>query len=123
MTNPCIACGACCACFRASFYWAEADDATPGGVPVEYTDKLDSWRRVMRGTNQRTPRCVALQGTLGISVWCSIHPRRSSVCREFVPSWQDGQRNPRCDQARQVHGMEPLAPDAWDDPQDLPRAA
>ena len=32
--HPCLSCGACCAHFRASFYWAEADDQTPGGVPV-----------------------------------------------------------------------------------------
>ncbi|HBP8873638.1 TPA: YkgJ family cysteine cluster protein, partial [Escherichia coli] len=25
--NPCMRCGACCAFFRVSFYWAEADDA------------------------------------------------------------------------------------------------
>ena len=24
--NPCVTCGACCAHFRVSFYWAEADD-------------------------------------------------------------------------------------------------
>ena len=24
--NPCIECGACCAYYRASFYWAEADE-------------------------------------------------------------------------------------------------
>jgi hypothetical protein len=29
--NPCVSCGACCAHFRVSFYWAEADDA-PGGI-------------------------------------------------------------------------------------------
>ncbi|WP_142908916.1 CxxCxxCC domain-containing protein, partial [Klebsiella pneumoniae] len=23
--NPCMTCGACCAFFRVSFYWAEAD--------------------------------------------------------------------------------------------------
>ncbi|EKJ0223351.1 YkgJ family cysteine cluster protein, partial [Escherichia coli] len=25
--NPCMACGACCAFFRVSFYWAKVDDA------------------------------------------------------------------------------------------------
>ena len=25
MWNPCITCGACCAYFRASFYWTEAE--------------------------------------------------------------------------------------------------
>ena len=35
--NPCVSCGACCVAFRASFYWAEGDDTTEGGVPVHLT--------------------------------------------------------------------------------------
>jgi Fe-S-cluster containining protein len=42
--HPCLTCGACCAYFRASFYWAEADDETPGWVPVEMTRKLNEHR-------------------------------------------------------------------------------
>ena len=28
--NPCLSCGACCAFYRASFYWSEAAGVTPG---------------------------------------------------------------------------------------------
>ena len=55
--HPCLRCGACCAHFRASFYWAEADDAGPGGVPVALTRQLTPHRRVMIGTEGPAPRC------------------------------------------------------------------
>lgn len=37
--NPCMSCGACCAYFRVSFYWAEADDAG-GSVPAQLTEPV-----------------------------------------------------------------------------------
>lgn len=37
--NPCMTCGACCACFRVSFYWAEGDDAS-GRVPASLTEPV-----------------------------------------------------------------------------------
>lgn len=123
MSNPCLQCGACCAFFRASFYWAEGDDATPGGVPVELTEKLDDFQRVMKGTNRKEPRCAALEGSVGVDVHCSIYERRSSVCRQFVPAWLDGEPNERCDRARIAKGLLPLAPDAWKQPDPLPKAA
>jgi Fe-S-cluster containining protein len=115
--NPCIRCGACCAHFRASFYWAEADDASPGGVPVALTEKLTPHLRVMKGTNQPAPRCVALLGEIGQSVRCTIHPQRSTVCRDFDASWSNGEPNPRCDAARARHGLPPLTPDDWISPE------
>ncbi len=106
--NPCITCGACCAYYRASFYWAEADANSGGTVPVELTEKLNDFRRVMRGTNQEAPRCVALLGEIGVSVGCSVYELRSSVCRDFDMSWVNGIHNERCDQARIAWGLEPL---------------
>lgn len=50
--NPCMTCGACCAYFRVSFYWAEADDAG-GTVPSALTEPLTPFLRCMSGTNQR----------------------------------------------------------------------
>ncbi|MDX5332860.1 MAG: YkgJ family cysteine cluster protein, partial [Gammaproteobacteria bacterium] len=60
--NPCVECGACCATFRVSFYWAEADDAPGGTVPADLTARLNAHRRVMQGTDQPEPRCCALEG-------------------------------------------------------------
>ncbi len=59
--NPCMTCGACCAFFRVSFYWAEADYAG-GNVPASLTEQISPFHRCMRGTNQKNPRCVALTG-------------------------------------------------------------
>lgn len=108
--NPCITCGACCAHFRASFYWAETDAAADGTVPVQLTEKLNDFRAVMRGTNGSNPRCIALIGQIGQSVGCSIYPLRASVCRDFKVSWEDGVHNERCDKARAIWGLPPLAP-------------
>ncbi|HQK99172.1 MAG TPA: hypothetical protein PK090_00295 [Smithellaceae bacterium] len=55
-TNPCMSCGACCTVFRASFYWAEADDATPGGVPLALTRQITPHRLAMRRTEGPLPR-------------------------------------------------------------------
>jgi len=115
-THPCLRCGACCAHYRASFYWAEADDSTPGGVPVELTSKLTPYLRVMRGTDQPNPRCIALEGVIGQSAYCRIHPQRSSICRDFLPSFEDGTHNPRCDEARAVHDLPALTPADWQNP-------
>ena len=111
--NPCLTCGACCAHFRASFYWAEADDATPDGVPTHLTDDFPPHFRIMKGTNSKSPRCIALIGQIGRSVYCDIHPRRSTVCRDFPPSYENGVVNERCDQARAAHQLPPLTPEDW----------
>ncbi|MBN2283182.1 MAG: YkgJ family cysteine cluster protein [Deltaproteobacteria bacterium] len=119
--NPCLECGACCAFYRASFYWAEAgeDDIS---VPLEMVQKFDAFRYVMRGTNGNDPRCCALSGVIGGSVFCTIYERRSSVCRDFAPSWMNGVHNPLCDKARAAWGLAPLTPDIWQGPH-LPKAA
>jgi Fe-S-cluster containining protein len=95
MWNPCLTCGACCAFFRASFYWSEADPTAGGLTPPELTTRLTPHHAVMRGTE--TVRCV-------------IHPLRPSPCREFQASWVDGLHNERCDRARAAHGLPPLSP-------------
>jgi len=123
--NPCLECGACCAFFRASFYWGESNEALENGVPIELTGKLNDFRLVMLGTNRENPWCIALKGIIGKSVFCSIHPQRASVCRDFIPSWENGQPNERCDQARARWGLAPLHPNSWSplSPGKLPCAA
>jgi len=107
--TPCLTCGACCAYYRASFYWMEADDAG-GTVPVGTTEDYDSFRRAMRGTNQPHPRCVALDGEIGARVACSIYEQRATVCREFPFAGDDGEANEKCDRARIAWGLPPLTP-------------
>lgn len=109
--NPCLTCGACCAYFRVSFYWVEADDATPGGVPVHLTRKISEHRRAMISAGGEGHRCISLEGVVGREVMCAIHPGRPSPCRDFEASWVNGVRNGRCDMARAFWGLRPLSPD------------
>ena len=108
--NPCMTCGACCAYFRVSFYWAEASDGG-GTVPVHLTEPLTPFLRCMSGTNQKQARCVALQGEPGVSTRCSIYEDRPSPCREFAMSGEDGQVNEACNRARARVGLPPLYTD------------
>jgi Fe-S-cluster containining protein len=96
--NPCIICGACCASYRVSFYWGETA-AQSGGVPYELTEKINAHRVAMLGTNQKKPRCIALQGEISQLVSCNIYDNRPSTCREFEAG------EPHCIEARQKHGV------------------
>ena len=111
--NPCISCGACCALFRASFYWAETSEFTPGGVPSELTVKINDFFVAMKGSEEIPPRCNCLEGEIGKSVYCKIYENRSSVCRDFKPAWEDNIPSPRCDYARATRGLAPLTPESW----------
>ena len=95
----CVDCGACCATFRVSFYWAESDPFAGGSVPAELTTKISPNLVSMAGTNQPDPRCVALTGEIGKQVSCSIYEQRSSTCREFEAGSAD------CLKARLKHGI------------------
>ena len=106
--NPCRLCGACCAHYRVSFYWGETDDVTPNGVPAALTDDLTPFRRVMKGTNQVPPRCIALCGEIGQRVWCAIYEQRPQVCRDLPASYSDGAVSEHCDKARLAHELPPL---------------
>ena len=106
--NPCMTCGACCAFFRVSFYWAEADDAG-GTIPVTMTEQISPYHRRMQGTNQKNPRCVALFGEPGVNACCSIYENRSSTCREFPMSGENGVINEACNRARAKYRLPPLS--------------
>ncbi|QLQ32220.1 MAG: YkgJ family cysteine cluster protein [Candidatus Thiothrix singaporensis] len=108
--NPCLACGACCVSFRVSFYWAEADAAAGGVTPTELTTVVSPYRVAMRGTDQAHPHCIALEGEVGVQVYCRIYQQRPSPCREFRASWENGERNETCERARARYSLLPLAP-------------
>lgn len=100
----CQRCGACCAFFRVSFYWAEADDAPSGTVPVHLTVPIGSVHRCMAGTQTRPVRCVALDGEIGRGVACAIYAQRASTCREVTPG------DAQCLKARAHHGLPTATP-------------
>lgn len=106
-SNPCMRCGACCAFFRVSFYWAEGDDGG-GGVPHQLTEPLTPFLRCMAGTNDRPARCRALKGEIGGAVRCTIYDGRPSPCREFAMAGENGLPNDACDRARAHFGLAPL---------------
>ncbi|POP44426.1 hypothetical protein CHU32_03190 [Superficieibacter electus] len=108
--NPCMTCGACCAYFRVSFYWSEGDDAY-GNVPVALTEPVSPFLRCMRGTYQKDPRCIALQGEPGEATCCTIYENRPSTCREFVMSGENGELNEACLRARAHYHLPPLYKD------------
>ncbi len=112
--NPCQSCGACCGHFRVSFYWRETEPSERTfPVPVELTEDVSTHLRCMKGTNQKHyNRCVALEGKVGTQVSCSIYLHRPSPCREFSYSYENGIRNPRCDEARGAYGLPPLRPNS-----------
>lgn len=110
--HPCVKCGACCATYRVLFDKSEIA-ADSYNVPAELTEKVSGDTRALLGTNQMRPRCVALQGRIGHSVGCTIYSRRPACCREFPPSFENGTRNPRCDDARKGKGLRPLRPSDW----------
>ena len=113
--HPCLSCGACCAYFRVSFYWREAEKTdTPHAVPLELTvDYTDNYRSMRGTTEKHWVRCVALEGKVGTRVACEIYGSRPSPCRAFGASFEDGQPNPRCDEARAKYGMPPLKRKDW----------
>ncbi len=113
--NPCLSCGACCAYFRTVFYWREAGNGTAASVPEDMTEDVNQFLRAMKGTSEKNPHCVALQGKIGESVFCSIYDIRPSVCRNFPPSFLDGKQNLNCDRARTAHGLAPLPANIWDE--------
>ncbi len=94
--NPCLACGACCASFRVSFYWAEADAR---GIPIELTEQVNQRFSCMAGTNCANPRCAALDGEVGHKAGCRIYAQRPEPCREV----QAG--DAQCATARAKYGM------------------
>ncbi|MGN6527177.1 MAG: YkgJ family cysteine cluster protein [Burkholderiaceae bacterium] len=97
--SPCQACGACCAAFRVSFHWLEADERA---LPELLTERVSTHLLCMRGTWSARPRCIALAGDVGRAVTCTAYARRPSPCREV----QAG--DAQCTRARAVHGLPPL---------------
>ena len=86
--NPCLHCGACCACFRVDFAVHELlskGGTVPDGLAVEVN--ASTYR--MRGTDR-------VQTTCGIYEW------RPAPCQEFAAG------SAACARARLRHGLAPL---------------
>src|SRR5262245_42193174 len=99
--HPSVSWRACCANVRLQFYWREANRGeSEHVVPPDLFEELTPLHRCMKGTaDKHHPKCAALRGRIGESVSCSIYNDRPSPCRAFKASFEDGLRNPRCDEA------------------------
>jgi Fe-S-cluster containining protein len=99
MSTICTQCGACCASYRVSFYWAEAEAKQ---IPSDLTQQVNHFFSCMRGTNQAQPHCIALSGVVGKSVSCSIYEQRLDPCKEVIAG------DEKCNTARLKHGLAAL---------------
>ena len=79
--DHCTRCGACCAAFRVDFHPSELASRAPGGVPDALTVPVTHTLVRMSGTDEAPPRCVALEGEIGVSVRCGLYACRPSPCR------------------------------------------
>ncbi|MDR6541701.1 Fe-S-cluster containining protein [Acinetobacter bereziniae] len=71
-------------------------------MPSDYVEPLTAVYSCMQGTNQKQPRCIALNGVIGQQVSCTMYEQRSSSCKEV----QAG--DAQCAKARQAHNLIPL---------------
>ncbi len=81
-----------------------------GQVPVALTAPINHHYIAMKGTDTNPVRCIALEGTVGMGVSCSIYAQRPSSCHDVMPSWHNGEADDKCDKARMAHGLPPLTP-------------
>lgn len=85
-----------------------------GNVPECDIEEVNDFYDCMKGTNQRHPRCVALQGKIGTSAHCGIYPYRSTSCRDFGIHSELGrivvnaEELARCNNARAAYGLPPI---------------
>lgn len=71
-------------------------------MPSDHVEPLTAVYSCMQGTNQKQPRCIALDGVVGQQVSCTMYEQRSSSCKEV----QAG--DAQCAKARQAHNLIPL---------------
>ena len=95
--DACLTCGACCAHFRVTFYWAEGEI-----LPQDFIEPINTVYSCMKGTNQKNSRCIALIGEIGEMVSCGVYSARSSTCKEV----QVGDE--QCLKARKAYNLIPL---------------
>ena len=106
--GTCTSCGACCATYCVLFPRNELDSEPGGWVPTAFTEASSDRGVRMRGTKDRPRRCLALRGTIGVDVSCTIYQHRPSPCRAFAPEAAAGHGTAACGDARRLHGLPPL---------------
>lgn len=104
----CRSCGACCATYRVTMPRIELE-SRGGQVPDALTDPYTPTTACMREHPEHPRRCIALDGTIGVAVFCTIYERRPAACRDFAPLAAIGIGDEACDDARRRYGLQPLS--------------
>ncbi len=97
--NACQTCGACCAHYRVSFHWREADQR---GLDDGSLVQISPWHVCFAGTEKHPVRCAHLVGDVGGQVACRVYDQRPGPCRSVEPGDQ------QCLKARAAHGLPAL---------------
>ena len=71
-------------------------------MPEEAVEAITPVYSCMKGTNQKNPRCIALEGSIGEQVSCGMYQLRSSSCKEVQIA------DEQCNKARMAHNMIPF---------------
>ncbi|MCX8087228.1 MAG: YkgJ family cysteine cluster protein [Rhodocyclaceae bacterium] len=108
MASPCQSCGACCVSYRVTLPRAELDTSPGGWVPATLTDPYTPTTACMREHPETPSRCIALAGTVGQWVSCTIYAQRPSACADFAPLAMIGIGDEACNEARRRCGLPPL---------------
>jgi len=111
--HPCLMCGACCAYYRVQLEQNEVDNQNHSIASHLLVEFPQEGQFSLKGTTKKDPRCAALEGKIGESVSCAIYDQRPNCCRAFLASFEDGNRNYRCDAARKAKNLPPLTPEIW----------
>ena len=106
--SVCRSCGACCLTYRITLPRIELDSAPGGWVPAALTQPYTATTACMREHPDTPGRCIALEGTVGVTVECTIYEKRPSACSEFAPMSALGLGDAACYEARRRHGLAPL---------------
>jgi hypothetical protein len=77
-------------------------------VPDSLTEPYTPTTACMREHPDIPGRCIALAGTVGVEVVCTIYRSRPEACREFAPFAMVGDGDAACDEARRRCGLPPL---------------
>jgi Fe-S-cluster containining protein len=95
-SDPCQACGACCAYSRDWPRFTIEDDAALDRIPHEFVNEK------LSGMRCEGERCSALHGKVGVATSCGIYAVRPEVCRTCMPG------DAECAMARRKYGMPAL---------------
>lgn len=95
-SDPCRACGACCAYAADWPRFTLEDDAAIARIPSAYVDTRGAGMRCLG------ERCAALQGEVGGATACAVYDVRPDVCRACEPG------DEACNIARRHFHLAPL---------------